>query len=103
MALLPKLNPEFFRKYPGAVYYILVFTIAGYFTSQFVTSSNGRNQDCAEERKQDAVQIEALQRRLDKDDSTLTDLYQQLLISHGIIDQLPEKLDSLSRVHKRRK
>lgn len=104
---LPKINPDFVRKYPFVYAYMMLFIILGFVVSSYIKTNDSRAADCAEARKQDQInyniQIDALQKRLDKDDSSLSTLYQQLLISNGIIDKLPTKIDSLSKTHHNKK
>ena len=103
---IPKINPEFVRKYPYVFLYIVILAIAGYFISSYVSSNDRRNEDCVEARKVDAIQyqnqIDYLRTKIDKQDSTISGLYQTIAIQNGVIEKIPEKVDSLYK-SKRRK
>lgn len=103
--LLPKINPDFIRKYPYIFLYIVVLAIAGFFISSYVSSNDRGRTDCIEARKQDAVQyqnqIDYLRAKIDKQDSTITALYQVIAIQNGVIEKIPEKVDSLYKNKKR--
>lgn len=98
---LPKINPDFIRKYPYIFLYIVVLAIAGFFISSYVSSNDKRNQDCIEARRQDAIQyqdqIDYLRAKVDKQDSTIIVLNQTIAIQNGVIEQLPDKIKELNK------
>jgi|SRR6478609_6731884 len=102
---LPKITPDFIKRNPLIAAFMLICAVAGFFVSSYVKSNDSRNSDCIEARKQDAVfynsQIFELRVELTRKDSLLNDVYQQLLITHGIINKLPEKLDSIANKKKK--
>ncbi len=97
---ISKLSPEFYRKYPLVAALILVTTIAGYFTRSFVEASTSSGNDCREQHKVDVALIAHKDSVITSLNDRVFDLQEQLLITNGIIDRIPEKLDSINKKHR---
>ena len=106
MAFIPKIDPEFVKKNPFVYAYIVLFVILGFFISAYVETNKGRNEDLIESRRQDNVQymdiINELKSELKDSDSTNKELNKQTLIYQKAYDKISDKLDSLSRIKKKR-
>ena len=64
----------------------------GYFVHSFTDTNSARINDCQE-------QVKSLQEKLQKSEDKLFELQNQLLITNGIIKQIPAQIDSIARAN----